>query len=350
MPRKRRKKKGKKESIKFFTPSPVKSQVTAVLKIVIIGKKGVGVSTFLNNHTKNLFSDSVLIKLPMNIYYIIKKQITKEESKEVIIENIHNLYKLIEGVFRNRIQKIENDPNKSLNSYFLVKLDWEDLREIWRKEIPSAIMTMCLNNNRLFLGLKNGILQIWDFEKIDLIKSFNLFKSTVTVIEMKDDKMIAASQTGDVALISQDGTVQWKTKLSEDKIIGIHDFHNKIMLIDTKGNLYEINLSSDILLKSDKWNVISVKDPALVSNIIDFHNWFIVTGYGGIWGFWSKDFEKIYHLYMDDPLIRVLHQHPIGFISGDDEGVIRFWKLGKGKIRSRGFIGREYLEVPSQEV
>lgn len=241
----------------------------------------------------------------------------------------------------------EEDPNNSFSSYFLAKLEWEELRILWKKQIPSAIKVICLIDNKLFLGLKNGILQIWDIEKIDLIKNFNLFKSSFTIIEIRADKIIVASQAGEVALVSKEGTVQWETKLSEDEIIGIYGYNN-IMVIDTTGNLYQINLTSGTLLKKNKWDVITVKEPALVSNIVDFHNWFIVTGYGGIWGFWSKDYGKIYHLYMDDPLIRVLHQHPIGFFSGDDEGYIRFWKLGEVKIRSLGFMERVYLPVPSE--
>jgi len=68
-----------------------------------------------------------------------------------------------------------------------------------------------------------------------------------------------------------------------------------------------------------------------------------MTGYGGIWGFWSKNYNKKYYLYMDDPLIRIVRHHPTGFFSGDDEGCIRFWKLGEVKIQSKGFIERKYL-------
>lgn len=239
----------------------------------------------------------------------------------------------------------EDDTIKSLSYYYLMKLDWKERREpriVWKKPIPSAIMAIYLIDNKLILGLKNGIFQIWDVEKDELIKSFNLFESTISVIEMEYDKIIAASWTGETAMMSKNGTVYWKTKLSEDKIIGIYEHNNNIMFIDTKGNLFQIDLTSGILLKKDKWNVISVKDPALASNIIDFRDWFIVSGYGGMWAFWSKDYNKIYHLYMEGPLIRILHQHPIGFFSGDDQGYIRFWKLGKVKIRSLAFIGREY--------
>ena len=239
----------------------------------------------------------------------------------------------------------EDNSNNYQSIHFLVKLDWSGRKEPlikWKKIVPSAIMAMCLIDTLLFLGLKDGTVQIWDIEKDICIKDFKLFESALSVIKKVEDKLIMASWNGETAIISKNGTVHRKTKLSKNKIIAIYEYNNTIMLIDKKGNLYQIDYRSCDVINTGVQNLISVKDGTLASNIIDFRNWFILTGYGGIWAFWSKDFNKIYHLYMDDPLIRILHQHPVGFFSGDDEGYIRFWKLGKVKIRSTTFIGREY--------
>lgn len=35
---------------------------------------------------------------------------------------------------------------------------------------------------------------------------------------------------------------------------------------------------------------------------------------------------------MEDPLIRKLCPHPLGFFNGDDDGYIRFWKRGELEV------------------
>ena len=40
---------------------------------------------------------------------------------------------------------------------------------------------------------------------------------------------------------------------------------------------------------------------------------------------------------MGDPLMRIIKQHPFGFYSGDDEGSVCFWTLGKPKIEVENY-------------
>ena len=70
------------------------------------------------------------------------------------------------------------------------------------------------------------------------------------------------------------------------------------------------------------------------------------TGYKGSSRYITK------HKYMDDPLIRTIKSHPLGFYSGDDEGYIRFWGLGEVEIKVENYLPTivgQTLHLPAQE-
>ncbi|GAH54384.1 unnamed protein product, partial [marine sediment metagenome] len=77
---------------------------------------------------------------------------------------------------------------------------------------------------------------------------------------------------------------------------------------------------------------------------------FVITGYGGIWTFRHRNSNKSIHQYMVDPLMRIIHQHPFGFYSGDDNGSVCFWSLGDIKIKVENYKpplqnSEEYYEL-----
>ena len=225
----------------------------------------------------------------------------------------------------------ESETINGPHSYYLVKLDWNNKEEpliLWKKSIPSSIMGIFRIEDRLYLGLKTGTIQIWDIEKDEILKSINLFNSPISAIELGFDSIIVTSWKGETASISPEGDIQWRIKLTQEKIETIFGDINKIMIVDIKGNYFQLNSKTGNIIEKGIWNLISVKGATIASNLILFRDWFVLSGYGGVWAFWNEDYNKIFHYYLEDPLIRKLYPHPLGFYTGDDTGYIRFWKIG----------------------
>ena len=229
--------------------------------------------------------------------------------------------------FGLRESKTQDGPH----SYFLVKLDWNRKEEpliLWKESIPSPIMGIARIEDRLYLGLKTGNIQIWDIEKDGFLKTIDLFNNPISTLELGFENIIATSWKGESASISPDGDIRWRKKLTGEKIETIFGDINKIMITDIKGNYFQLNSKTGNINEKGIWDLISVKGATIASNLIIFRDWFVLTGYGGVWAFWSKDYNKIFHHYLEDPLIRKLYPHPLGFFTGDDTGYIRFWKIG----------------------
>jgi hypothetical protein len=215
--------------------------------------------------------------------------------------------------------------------YYLVKLYWNKKEEpsiVWKKSLPASIMGISRIENRLFVGLKTGTIQIWDIEKDEILKSINLFNNPISAVELGLDNIITTSWKGETASISLDGDIQWRIKLTIEKIETIFSDIDKIMIVDIKGNYFQLNSKTGNIRKKGMWNLGSVKGATIASNLLIFRDWYVLAGYGGVWAFWNEDFRKIFHYYMEDPLIRKLYPHPLGFYTGDDTGYIRFWKIG----------------------
>ena len=244
--------------------------------------------------------------------------------------------------FGLRESKTQDGPH----SYFLVKLDWNRKEEpliLWKESIPSPIMGITRIEDRLYLGLKTGNIQIWDIEKDGFLKTIDLFNNPISTMELGFENIITTSWKGESASISPDGDIQWRKKLTDEKIETIFGDINKIMITDIKGNYFQLNSKTGNIIDKGVWDLISVKGATIASNLIVFRDWFVLAGYGGIWAFWSEDYNKIFHHYLEDPLIRKLYPHPLGFFTGDDTGYIRFWKIGG--IRSDYRLPTEILHT-----
>ena len=222
------------------------------------------------------------------------------------------------------------------DKYFLVKLSWKsnkDPKILWKKTIPSAVMVMEIIGDRLFVGLKNGLLQLWDIQKDECIENIKLFSSTFSVSTVKGENITLASKNGDVARISKNGKIQWKTKITKEEIVGIYEDEDYILIINTIGEQFHIKYKSGKLKKHRYHNLKLGGNPGLSSSIIKYRERFVITGYGGIWAFRHRNSNNSIHQYMGDPLMRIIHQHPFGFYSGDDNGSVCFWGLGDIKIK-----------------
>ncbi|MFX1313181.1 MAG: hypothetical protein ACFFHD_11300 [Promethearchaeota archaeon] len=231
-----------------------------------------------------------------------------------------------------RESKTFNGPH----SYYILKLDWGREEEpviLWKKAIPSSIMGISQIENQIYVGLKSGDIQVWDIDKDELVKNVHLFDNPISIIELGFDNIIISSWKGEIASISPDGDIQWRKSLSQEKIETIFGDINHTMVVDIKGNYFKLNSKTGNTIDKGLWDLNLVRNATIASNLISFRDWFILAGYGGIWAFWNKDYNKIFHYYMEDPLIRRLYPHPLGLFTGDDTGYLRFWKIGG--IRSR---------------
>jgi WD40 repeat protein len=214
---------------------------------------------------------------------------------------------------------------------YLVKLDWKKTSEPfieWKKPIPSAIMSILLIENFLFVGLRDGTLQIWDIKKEECIQNSRIFKSTISIIEKVKNKLFIGSSTGEVASLSLHGKIVWKINISQHRINGIFESENGVVIIDRKGKCYLTESTTGKIIFTYILELEGVRDPSISSNLIFIRDWFVLSGDASIWAFWTKDQKKIFFRYSEDPLIRRLYPNPLGFFTGDDDGCISFWKIG----------------------
>lgn len=225
----------------------------------------------------------------------------------------------------------ENETSNRPFLYYLVKIDWYTKKEpkiLFKKPVPSQIMGISQIKDNLYLGLKTGQLLIYNIKVDEIIKNINLFTNSISAIELGFENIIVSSGKGEVASISTKGDILWLSELTNAKILTINYYRSNILVSDIDGKYFQLNPKTGSVIDKGIWNLNSVKETTTASNLINFRNWFVLAGYGGIWGFWSENHSTIYHHYMEDPLIRKIYLHPSGFFTGDDEGYIRFWKLG----------------------
>ena len=238
----------------------------------------------------------------------------------------------------------ENNNLDVRRRHYLAKVDWKSEPFIeWKKLVPTAIMAISLIKNNLYVGLKDGTLQIWDIEKEDCIENLKLFNSTITIIDISYKNIIAGSSTGEIAYLSYNREIIWRNKISQTGIKGIFENEDAIIIIDKKGNLFQIDSETGKIVVKRVLELKGVRDPSISSNLIFIRDWFVISGDAAIWVFWDKDYSLVYHYTSNEPLIRKLYPNPSGFYVGNDEGGIQFWKFGF-KIKSVSEKVRKNLE------
>jgi hypothetical protein len=263
-------------------------------------------------------------------YYLIKKRsYPLKYCTRGCIDTSNNFY----------IGLREKNTTNNQDVHYLAKVDWKKPDNnliVWKKLIPSPIMAISLINNHLFLGMKNGMLQIWDIDKDECIERINLFNSPISIIETGDNVIFVGSRAGEIVALSNFKRIIWKIELTQSIITGILEDprdHNLIIVVDKKGNFFRIEPTTGKIVSKRVLELQEVSDPSISSNLIFFRDWFVISSEASIWALWSKDYTNIFYDLSDDPLIRKLHAHSSGFFSGDDDGCIRFWKIGF-RIRS----------------
>lgn len=228
--------------------------------------------------------------------------------------------------------------------HYLVKLNWgTEIFVEWKKYIPAAIMSIFLLDNILYLGLKDGTLQIWDIEKEDCIKSIKLFNSSIDYINLAYKNIIVGSSDGEIAYLKKNGKVIWQKELSQAMIMGVMEREDAIIIIDEKGNYYRLDVETGDLLLKGILGLKEVKDPSVSSNLVSIRDWFVISGNAAIWVFWNGDYSLVYYHIADDPLKRILYSNLSDLYMGDDDGCIQLWQFGF-KIESFSEEAKKKLE------
>jgi len=225
----------------------------------------------------------------------------------------------------------ENNTGGAPGRHYLAKLNWKKPSEHpikWKKYLPSAIMAISLIEDKLYVGLKDGSLQIWDIKKEDCVKNFNLFNSSIKTIDFSRNKnIIVGSLDGEIACLSKNGEIIWNNKISRTAISGVTEKYDSLTIIDRNGHLIHINPETGSIIEIQELELEGVYNPSISSNLIFIRDWFVISGDATVWVYWNKDYSPVRYYYSEDPLIRILVPNPSGFYIGDDDGCIQFWNL-----------------------
>lgn len=265
-----------------------------------------------------------------NILEIIKSFPLKNCSRGLVSPSKHFFVSIREG----------DDPDKP-DKYYLVKINWEDLSYLWKKSINSPVLAIHIYGGKLYLGLRGGVLEIWNLETEELEKEIEVFETPISDFEVLNDKIILTGWSGVVKTIDRSGILLWKVKLSDYRISGLLVDEERVKVIDETGHFFEINIKNGEILKELLWDFKNQTGASTYSNLISLRNWYISFGGAGLWAHWSENHKNSYHIFMQDPLIRKVVPHPLGFFTGDDDGYIRFWKIGSISVYDLEMIRKE---------
>lgn len=228
----------------------------------------------------------------------------------------------------------ESEPKQGSDNYFLYKINWLHKSGpviLWKKPISSSIQKMLLKDDVLLLGLKNGNLQIFDLKNEEYLENLSLFQSSVSVMSEGKDKILVASCNGEVAAISRNWSIIWKTRLSKNSIYGLIEINNSIQCIDITGKFFLLNQKTGIIQHKEQYNL----NPSIYSNAVILRGWIILNDGMGVQAI-NRDYKRIISYQIEGPLsdsyIREFRSHSKGIITGDDGGVIRLWRFGQLKL------------------
>lgn len=225
----------------------------------------------------------------------------------------------------------ESETLNGPHSYFFVKLNWKKKPKpslVWKKQVKNAIISINQISNILFLGMKDGSLQRWDIKNDKWLKGIDLFKSPISVLEQNNDKIIAATRSGDIATLQEDGHITWRVKTGKEQINGVFEDNKGIHVVNYRGMYYQIDSTTGKIITQKNWNIDSFPDKSTLSNMIVARNWIIISSGGNFAGYWKdNNIETFRKNRGNQPLVQQLATHPKGFYSGDDYGRIIFWEL-----------------------
>ena len=234
-------------------------------------------------------------------------------------------------------KKISDELEESKFEYFISLFGWErnkDLKKLWEYKTYTSLGTLVqLERNLFVFGYINGIFEFFSTEQQKSTKSAKLFATGFSFMCRRNDKIYCASYKGEIACITLNGDTIWKNTIGDSRILNIEITDSQLGLIC--GKLYFIlnSLNGEIINKKKFPFVIP---EYFSSNFVRFKDWLIISGQAYLAHVHKT--SKKFLISADDPTIRVLRPHPNGYISGDDEGSIKFWKYGKINLSFRSII------------
>ena len=267
------------------------------------------------------------------------------------------------------LRESESHSPEGPHHYSLVKLDWNSREILWKLPIPAAAMALHIRKNLLFIGLKNGEVQILDLKKSkvadikenskdkktwkkkmksELLKESIIFNQKVFEGEpgadgevsrieyLEDSEKIAVlggvwDKRGDIAIFSAKGKLLLNERSGSSLIRGIAQTSSGIFILNSKGVLYQIQREITTHIKEESVLKVDLKTNC-ESNLVVVRDWLCASGPEKIEFFFSKDTRKQSKKHLDDTLARIIVGHKYGVITGDDLGKLRFWKIGDIKV------------------
>ena len=271
-------------------------------------------------------------------FYQVGEFILEKESLELKLIKSFEISKVKNGIITSDkkmfLTTYEGSTTEGNIKYYLVKILWDTSppKILWKKELQSLCDSILLKNDHAYLGMRDGLLEIWYLKDEKCISKKQIFSSCISTIIQGTNNIILASCSGEVCAITDEGEILWKQDISNDQIYAILENNQGLHSIDIKGKYYHLNASvGNLLISRDLHTIGSCR-----SNLIQWRNWLIYTNSNGISSNYIKNFNKKFIFQMSDPLIRQLFTHNKGYYTGDDDGKLCFWKIGKIRV-CRGF-------------
>ena len=139
------------------------------------------------------------------------------------------------------------------------------------------------------------------------------------------NKVYCSTFKGEIACITTKGEIIWKKKFTDSPIYNIEINNSQLHVITSKKTYFILNQETgEVEREKDLLN-----NPAreFTSNFIFYKDWIIISGDAHMMHIPPS--EITYTIHSEDPLIRVVQYHPNGYLTGDDEGKIKFWSYEK---------------------
>ncbi|MBN2156746.1 MAG: hypothetical protein JW776_11955 [Candidatus Lokiarchaeota archaeon] len=277
------------------------------------------------------------------------------------------------------LRESEGDSSKGPHSYYVIKLEWSSNRKekniIWKKSVPAAVMSLVIYENLLFIGLKNGNVQIWDVkppkdgkdqveepilvfnqkvfkenkEMETLIKGgtkgtifekdfgtrskYVLGKPEITRIEFLpiSHRIVVLGgireHRGDMIIFSTKGELLLNQHLGNSVLMGIAESAYGLYIVNSNGILYQFQRELPARISEKHIKKVHMKKE-ITSNIANVRDWICGSGPEYLAFLFSRDVQKKSYKFISDTLARIVVGHDYGALTGDDLGKLRFWKIG----------------------
>lgn len=227
-----------------------------------------------------------------------------------------------------------NRDSKSEN-YAIAGYKWDpgtSPEKIWEIQPTYSVNALVeIDDNLLLFGYLNGEIGLFSRKEAKILKTEKIFEGKFLYIGLEGKLIFCSSFKGEIACLKLDGTIIWQQNLGDRPIHNIVKRKNQLHIISSKKILYFLDAETGKILQE---KIIIVDPPgSLSSTAIYYKDWLIVSGEGCIINI--SPTGKIFSLDLYGQLIRVVANHPKGFLTGDDDGNIKLWGYLNVELRKR---------------